>query len=222
MTDKDKPDLDQTKDLMQKVQAQNGSISTDLMSLLKDVSSDFLPATSDTDRHIPVHTLEQIKKKLGETVKTKDEDGKEITKPLYTEEEKVRVVFGLLSEKGLNLIDTLERTLAEQGYDSFLVGNINETLEKTTMVLRDISEMQYRKAKLENERINLEIQKYKADLKKREIDLKEKKIDKGIANTQVIAVGNPAELLAIMQGQKGGEDIVQAQVVEEEEPKKDE
>jgi len=164
-------------------------------------------------RHIPINALAEIKSKLAATKKETNENGDEILTPLYTEEEKVKVIFALLSERGLNLLDYLEKVIEEGGYSTEVVLAINNTMEKTSDVLRDISEMQYRKAKLENERINLEIQKYKADLKKREIEIKERKVEMGGPSTQVIAVGNPAELLEIMKGKKGIESITTVETV---------
>jgi len=86
-------------------------------------------------------------------------------------------------------------------------------MDRVTNTLRDISEMQYRKAKLENEKVHLEIQKYKADLKKREIDIKEKSSDKPSGNTNVIAVGSQAELLKLISG--SDEEVKDAEIVED-------
>lgn len=207
--------IDGNRDLLDQVKAQNGI----------DVAEIFDMVTGNTDMdavgvdHIPLHSLKEIKEKLGKKEVVAQEDGPDILQPIYNEEQKVQVIFGLLSEKGINLLDFLENVLAETGYNGKVLFSINETMGKVTELLRDISDMQYKKAKLENERTHLEIMKYKADLKKREIDIKEKAVDKnlGSSGTQVIAVGNPAELLAIMQGKKGVEDIAQADVVEEEE-----
>jgi len=211
---KDKDDahkgIDNTKDLLDKVNGENGFDISQIFDIVKAAKEDDNPDVE----HIPLHSLEQIKAKLGEKKLVKQEDGTEIMSPIYNEEEKVKAIFGLLSEKGLNLLDFLEKVLAETGYNGKVLFSINETMSKTTEILRDISEMQYRKAKLENERIHLEIQKYKADLKKREIDIKERTADQGGGSTNVIAVGNPAELLALMQGKKGIEDIDEAHIVE--------
>ena len=87
---------------------------------------------------------------------------------------------------------------------------------RVSELLRDIGEMQYRKAKLENERTNLEIQKYKADLKKRELDIKERAADNGPSNTNVIAVGSTQDLLEIINGTKGKEHIKEISILEEE------
>lgn len=212
---KDKEDahkgIDNSKDLLDQVKAQNGMDIDAIFDLVKG-SAD----SEDEATHIPLHSLKEIKEKLGKKEIVKQDDGPDLLQPIYNEEQKIQVIFGLLSEKGLNLLDFLENVLAETGYNGKVLFSINETMARTTEVLRDISEIQYKKAKLENERVHLEIQKYKADLKKREIDIKERSSEKNPGATNVIAVGNPAELLAIMRGKKGVDDIVQASVVEEE------
>lgn len=209
--DKEEADqkIDETKDLMSKVNSGAGVDLSKVFDLIKGSSED----DGEEISHIPMHTLQEIKKKLGEKKVVKNDEGEDILTPLYTEEEKVKVIFGLLSEKGLNLLDFLEKTLAETGYNGKVLFSINETMSKTTEILRDIAEMQYRKAKLENERIHLEIQKYKADLKKREIEIKENDPKKGSGGNNIIAVGNINDLMKIMNG---NEDVPEATIVEEE------
>jgi len=209
--------IDDTKELLDKVKSENGLDIAEIFDIVK-ASVD---AEEEEPQHVPIHALEEIRAKLGEKIPVKDEEGNEVLQPVYSEEEKVKVIFGLLSEKGLNLLDFLEKVLAETGYNGKVLFSINETMSKTTEVLRDIAEMQYRKAKLENERVHLEIQKYKADLKKREIEIKERAVDQGPGDTNVIAVGNPAELLEIMRGKKGLDDIKTAEIVDEPEEKEE-
>jgi hypothetical protein len=132
-----------------------------------------------------------------------------ILAPLYNEEQKANVIFAMLAERGINLLDHLENCLAEVGYNTNVVMSINETMGKVADLMNNIGENQYRKAKLENERTHLEIQKYKADLKKREIEIKEQVAQQGPGNTNVIAVGSTSELLEIMSGNKGAENIVE-------------
>ena len=191
--DKD-TEISTVKDLLSKVKGVNDVDITDILGIVPTTDEE------EMEGHIPVHQLTEIKSKLGEKKEVIKDDGSKFLEPLYTEEEKVKVIFGLLSERGINLLDYLERVLAENGFNTSLVMSINETMGKTTEVLRDIAEMQYRKAKLENERTHLEIQKYKADLKKREIEIKEREVDAGPGNTNIIAVGSTAELLEVMSG----------------------
>ena len=173
--------------------------------------SNFLPVTNEDMtgvQHIPVHTLKQIKEKLGAKNEIVDADGNKMLQPLYDEEEKLKVIFGLLSERGLNILDYLENILNEQGFSEGLMMSINEAMGKTTEVLRDISEMQYKKAKLENERAYLEIQKYKADLKKREIEIKEQNNENNLSTrNNIIAVGSTSELMELINGNKSESDI---------------
>jgi hypothetical protein len=152
----------------------------------------------------PVNSLEQIKTKLTEKKKVVDEDtGEDILVPLYTEEEKVRAMFSLLSEKSLNLLDFIEGELENSGYDGKKIFAINETMDRVSNTLRDISEIQYRKAKLENEKVHLEIQKYKADLKKKELDIKEKSVENKLPNTtNIVAVGSQAELMKLISDKR--------------------
>jgi len=213
---KDKEDADKkiedTKDLLGKVLSQSGGMD-EIFEIIQSVDEE----DDDELRHIPLHSLQEVKAKLSEKQIVEKDDGSSALEPIYSEEEKVKVIFGLLSEKGLNLLDYLEKVLSETGYNGKVLFSINETMSKTTEILRDIAEMQFRKAKLENERIHLQIQSRKADLKEREIQIKEKSVEKGAGGTQVIAVGNPAELLALMNGNKGIDDIAEAEVVEEDE-----
>jgi len=213
---KDKEDADKkiedTKDLLGKVLSQSGGMD-EIFEIIQSVDEE----DDDELRHIPLHSLQEVKAKLSEKQIVEKDDGSSALEPIYSEEEKVKVIFGLLSEKGLNLLDYLEKVLSETGYNGKVLFSINETMSKTTEILRDIAEMQFRKAKLENERIHLQIQSRKEDLKEREIQIKEKSVEKGAGGTQVIAVGNPAELLALMNGNKGIDDIAEAEVVEEDE-----
>ena len=192
-----------TEDLL-KAKTENGF---DIDSIMDVVESE-----SDNN-HKPINSLETIKAKLSEKKKTTDVDGKEIFQPIYSEEQKVKAMFGLLSERSINLLDFIERELEDTGYDGKIVFALNETMDRVSNTLRDISEIQYRKAKLENEKVHLEIQKYKADLKKKELDIKEKKYDKDKpSTTNVIAVGSQAELMKLITDGKG---IPDANVVEE-------
>jgi hypothetical protein len=225
LKDKDKNEMhkkvDGAKDMLEKLNSENKADSTmkEIFDIIKAGGNDVVSAEDDRmPKHLPMNTLEKIKEKLGEKVKVKDEDGNEILQPIYKEEEKIKAIFGLLSERGLNLLDFLEKTLSEAGYTAQMVGSINETMDRTTQILRDIAEIQYRKAKLENERTHLEIQKYKADLKKREIEIKEKANENGSGNTNVIAVGNPSELIAIMEGKRN---IQESVIIDEEEENED-
>lgn len=191
MAKKKKVEISTVKDLLGKISGSGDGIS-EILGMVPT-------SENDIPNHVPLHCLEEIKKKLGEKKTIVNEDGNSILQPIYSEEEKVKVIFGLLSERGINVLDYLERMMESDGYHPKLLESINETMGRTSEVLRDIAEMQYRKTKLENERINLEIQKYKADLKKRELDIKEKSKD-NIQSTNIIAVGSTKELLEVMSG----------------------
>ena len=201
--------LHDAKEKMEDVKTENGVGMKDIFELMSLPSND----VPNEGEHIPVHTLQKIKEQLGKKVKETDEEGNEVLKPLFDEEEKAKMIFGMLAERGINLLDYLEKHLGQEGFDSDVTFSINNTMEKVTTLLQSIGDMQYKKAKLENERSYLEIQKYKADLKKREIEIKEKKNEGGSGNTNVVAVGNPQELLALLSGEKNVEDI---QIIEDE------
>jgi len=214
--DKKKVDdgIDEAKKLMEDAKAKNGVSVTDILSVL---TGGAMPPSLDDDepQFLPVNTLKDIKEKLGEKKKVVAEDGTVSFEPLHNEEEKAKLIFALLAERGINLLDHLENCLAQVGYNANVVMSINETTSKVAEMLRDIGEIQYRKAKLDNERTHLEIQKYKADLKKREIDIKEKVADQGPSNTNIIAVGSANDLLEIMNGTKNADTIQEANVVED-------
>jgi hypothetical protein len=216
--DKKKVDdgIEETKKLMEDAKAQNGVTVTDILAVLGGQPAP-VSGSDDGPQHLPIHTLNEIKKAMGARVKKVDEHGDEVFVPMYNEEEKAKIVFGMLAERGINLLDHLENCLAEVGYNTNVVMSINETMGKVADMLRDIGEIQYRKAKLENERSHLEIQKYKADLKKREIEIKEQVAQAGPSNNQIIAVGSTHELLELMNGNMGTENIVEAPIIEDEE-----
>jgi len=131
-----------------------------------------------------------------------------------SEEEKAKLIFALLAERGINLLDHLENCLAEVGFNANVVMSINETMKQVGNLMENIGESQFRQEKLKNERIHLEIQKYKADLKKREIDIKEKVADAGPGNTNIVAVGSASDLLEMMSG--GDVNVSETNVVESE------
>lgn len=167
-------------------------------------------------QHVPIHKLKEIREKMGEKkeIYNPETDKTEIV-PKFSEDEKIKLVFSMLSEKGLNLLDYLEGVLAEAGYDGKVVFSINETFDKVTNVLKDISEMQYNKSKLDLEQQHINIQKYKADLKLREIELKEKAQDDNPSTQNIIAVGSPSELLEILDKNKKGTQEVEVTEVDE-------
>jgi hypothetical protein len=208
MSKKENNDLiSKSKDILNQLKNKNNVDIQDIIETIEETEETSL------SQHVPIHTLKEIKSKLGKQVAVKDDDGNEMMKPLYTEEEKVKVIFGLLSERGINMLDYLDEVLKETGFHPSIIEQINETMGKTTELLRDISDIQYKRAKLENERSYLEIQKYKADLKKREIELKENKADLSKGNTNnIIAVGSMDELMNLMGGKKEVDD---AHVIEE-------
>jgi len=216
--DKKKVDdsIQETKKLMEDTKTANGVSVTDILSLLNGEAT--VPVDEeDSPQFIPIHTLKTIKEKLGVKVKKEDENGNVTFEPLHNEEEKAKMIFAMLAERGINLLDHLENCLSEVGYNSGVVISINETMSKVAEMLRDIGEIQYRKSKLDNERTHLEIQKYKADLKKREIEIKEKIADSGGGNTNVIAVGSAADLLSLMDGTKDINDIQETKIIEDDE-----
>ena len=66
--------------------------------------------------HTPVNTLSKIKEILSAKKIIKDDSGKDQEVPVYQEDEKVKIIFGLLAEKGINLLDNLEKILEKDGY----------------------------------------------------------------------------------------------------------
>jgi len=205
--------IEDNKKLMEDVQANNGVSVNDIIGSLSDTPAP-VSDSDDGPEHLPIHTLNEIKEKLGKKVKKQDEDGNDIFVPLYDEEEKAKLIFALLAERGINLLDHLENCLAEVGFNANVVMSINDTMSKVGTMMQSIGDIQYRKAKLENERTHLEIQKYKADLKKREIDIKEKVADAGPGSTNIVAVGSASDLLDMMGG--GAINVSEANVVESE------
>jgi hypothetical protein len=200
--------IEDNKKAMEEAKANNGVNITDILTTLSNTPAPVSDSKDGPD-HLPIHTLNDIKKELSKKVVKQDDDGNDILAPLYNEEQKANVIFAMLAERGINLLDHLENCLAEVGYNTNVVMSINETMGKVADLMNNIGENQYRKAKLENERTHLEIQKYKADLKKREIEIKEQVAQQGPGNTNVIAVGSTSELLEIMSGNKGAENIVE-------------
>lgn len=208
--------IGEAKKLMEDANAENGTSITDILAVISDKPTVHSVPEHD-GMHIPINTLQTIKKKLGEKVVKQDDDGNDILVPLYNEEEKAKLIFAMLAERGINLLDHLESCLSEVGYSEEVVSSINNTMGRVAETLRDIGEIQYRKAKLENERTHLEIQKYKADLKKREIEIKEQVANQGPSNTNVIAVGSTSELLALIGGERNEDNIEESIIVKEDE-----
>jgi hypothetical protein len=209
--------LDLAKDEIQKLKDSSKVNIEDIFDIVNNTNNSTPSVQSRRKDHKLVHTLAEIREKLAATKKVKDENGVEVEKPVFAEDEKVRIIFGLLAEKGFNLLDSLEKILEKDGFRYQLMGdgsmeegsnplikNINDTFEKTTSVLKEISEMQYKRSKLELEKENLRIQDYKAKLKEKELAIKEKAIMKGntAGNTNIIAVASQAELIALMKSQK--------------------
>ena len=180
------------KEMLQKAQIQNGF---DLSALFGgDGGGD-----SDVE-FLPMKTMKVIREQFGKKKEVVNEEtGETEIVPLYDEEKKVEAMMALMCERGMNIMDYLEELLAEGGYSSKVLFSINETFDKTTNILRDMVDLQYKKEKLKNDRTHLEIMKYKADLKKREIDLKEKSMNEGISEDAIIAVASPAELMKVMK-----------------------
>jgi len=199
--------------LIEDVQMNNGVNITDIISAISDTPVP-ISDSEDGPQHLPIHTLNEIKEKMGKKVIRQDDNGDDILVPLYNEEEKAKLVFGMLAERGINLLDHLENCLAEVGFNAGVVMSINETMSKVGDMMHSIGEIQYRKEKLANERVHLEIQKYKADLKKREIDIKEKVADAGPSNTNIVAVGSASDLLELM-GSKNINNIQEANIIGE-------
>lgn len=228
--------IEDTKEQLEKVKIVNNNIDIEsIFDIVKNTSTNNTPtARSKKADHSPVNTLEIVRQKLSETKKIKDEQGIEQTVPVYSEEDRVKIIFGLLAERGLNLLDNLEKILEKDGYrynqmsdgmmeegSNKLIENINDTFSKTTDVLKEISEMQFKKAKLELEKENLRIQDYKAKLKEKELAIKEKAVNKATGssgNTNIIAVASQAELIALMKSQNNQPEIEkEAEVIDEKE-----
>jgi predicted HTH domain antitoxin len=212
--------IETTKEELAKVKATNTNIDIEsIFDIVKNTPTNNSPTVrSKRSDHSPVNTLEIVRQKLSETRKIKDEQGIEQTVPAYSEEDKVKIIFSLLAERGLNLLDNLEKILEKDGYrynqmgdgmmeegSNKLIENINDTFSKTTDVLKEIAEMQFKKSKLELDKENLRIQDYKAKLKEKELQIKEKALMKHNptgGNTNIIAVASQSELIALMKSQQ--------------------
>ena len=209
--------LEKSKEELEKIKSRSEIDIESIFDIVKASSGGISTIKGRKPDHIPINTLDKIREKLSEKQLVKDDRGIEQNVPVYSEEDKVKIIFGLLAEKGLNLLDNLEKILEKDGYkygsgseggfeegSNKLVDNINDTFERTTNVLRDIAEMQYKKSKLELEKENLRIQDYKAKLKEKELQIKEKAAMRGnpVGNTNIIAVASQAELIALMKSQK--------------------
>lgn len=203
--------IEENKKLMEDAKTKNGIDLDDILDIVAPSGDDDMLGGQST--HMPVNTLMIIKEKLGKKVIKKDEHGIDILAPLYDEEEKTKIIFQLLAERGINMLDHLEKILSVVGYNAAVVMSINETMGKVGTMMHEIGDLQYKKEKLKNERMHLEIQKYKADLKKREIDIKEKVADQGPSNNNIIAVGSANQLLEMMNG--GDSKIIEAKVIGE-------
>lgn len=224
--------IEEAKDELAKVKAANHNIDIEsIFDIVKSATTPNLPSVKGKKPdHIPINTLDIIREKLNATQQV---NGSVV--PVYTDEDKVKIIFGLLAEKGMNLLDNLEKILERDGYkytqmgdgvldegSNKLIENINDTFDKTTNVLRDIAEMQFKKSKLELEKENLRIQDYKAKLKEKELAIKEKIANKqtgSSGNTNIIAVATQAELIALMRSQKEQPAIEEkeAEVIEDKE-----
>lgn len=208
--DKAKNGCSSSKETLENAKLQNGF---DLSDLLGGGGS----GEADVE-FLPTKTMKLIREQFGKTKEVVNEEtGEKEIVPLYSEEKKIEAMMGLMCERGMNIMDFLEELLAEGGYSSKVLFSINETFDKTTNILRDMVDLQYKKEKLKNDRTHLEIMKYKADLKKREIDLKEKSMDEGISDDTIIAVASPAELMRLMKEGKISNAVEEAEVVEEDE-----
>jgi glutathionylspermidine synthase len=204
-------DLEDSKSMLEEAKARNNFDITELFEVVNDVKEQ---DDEGNNFHIPKNTLDVIKKKLAEKKVVKDEEtGEDILVPVIKEEERINAIFTLLAERGLNVLDFIERELQEEGFNTKILFALNETFDRATGVLRDIAEMQYKKAELELKRGHLEIQKYKADLKKREIEIKEKNHGDGDITNNILAVSSPAELLKLLSGENDAD--VDAEVLEE-------
>lgn len=223
--------IEEAKEELSKIKSVNTNIDIEsIFEIVKNTQTNLPVAKSRKGDHSPINTLEIIREKLAST---KQVDGANVS--VYSEEDKVKIIFALLAEKGLNLLDSLEKVLEKDGYkygsgsdggfeegSNKLVDNINDAFTNATNVLRDIAEIQYKKSKLELEKENLRIQDYKAKLKEKELLIKEKAINKqtgSSGNTNIIAVASQAELIALMKSQKEQPAIEEkeAEVVEEKE-----
>ena len=210
-------DADRAKELLREVQATNGISVEDIIN---KVNEDNIPVPTidgqgstsitspdydeDEPEYVPTNTLAEIKAKFGLKKEVTDEKtGLKELVPVYTEDDQLKMLFGLLSERGVNVLDYLEKILQSTGYSSKVVFSINETLDKTTNILRDIADMQFKKQKLINESRNLGIQEFKANLKKEELEIKRMAVEnaKGTTGSNIIAVASPTAILeALSQG----------------------
>lgn len=225
--------LEKSKKELQKIsEASKMNTNIDIESIFDIVKeTDKNITVKKSQSHSTINPLTKIKEILASKKIIVNEAGLKEEVPVYAEDEKVKIIFALLAEKGLNLLDSLEGILEKDGYrygsggdGSFeegsnkLVENINKTFEKTTDILREISEMQFKKSKLELEKENLRIQDYKAKLKEKELLIKEKAVNKAIGNsgnTNIIAVASQAELIALMKKQNQEIETKEAEIISE-------
>lgn len=229
-------DSDKAKELLKEIQATNGISVEDIIN---KVNEDNIPLPTidnpapvaipspdydeDEPTHVPINALSEIKAKFGQKQEVVNEKtGIKELKPVYTEDEQMKMLFGVLSERGINLLDYLEKVLQTSGYSGKVVFSINETLDKTTNILRDIADIQYKKQKLQNDAKNLQIQEYKANLKKEELEIKRMAIENQNQPTgnNIIAVGSQEELLRILN--QGGAKETDINVIESKEKDKEE
>lgn len=200
---KDKEDcfkkLEDSKELLREVKVENNFDIAKIFGAIERVESE---SSDGVNVHLPVNTLEVIKKKLSETkVEVNPDTGEEILVPVIKEEEKVKAIFSMLADKGLNVLDFIERELAQNGFDSKILFALNESFDRATGVLKDICDIQYRKAELDIKRSKLEIERNKLELRKREVDIRERK-ELGSDNAkEVLATASPAEMLQMLNGQ---------------------
>lgn len=213
-----------TKDELRKATIQNGGhsiselLNTDIQGIFQSAEDEML-LPDNISQYKPVNPLEKINAILNKKKKEVDKKtGEEIWVDEYSSDQKMQMMFNFLAEKSINLIDYMENIIQEDEFSTKLVYAINDTMTKATDNLKSISELQFQKAKLENEREHLRIQKYKADLKLKEIESREKIAEKRLSasdnhgNTNVIAVGSHEELLKLLEEQRHGRD---ANVVDE-------
>jgi predicted HTH domain antitoxin len=208
--------IEDSKKELEFIKAKGNIDIESIFDIVKQSSNEMTSTKRNSKDHITINTLDKIKEALSAKKIQKDERGIEQLVPVYQEEEKVKIIFGMLAEKGLNLIDNLEKILERDGYryaiggdggfeegSNKLIEKLNETFSNTTNVLRDISEFQYKKSKLELEKENLRIQDYKAKLKEKELMIKEKRYsNEKPTTTNVLAVGSQAELIQLLKSQK--------------------
>jgi predicted amino acid-binding ACT domain protein len=165
-------DLKDSKVMLEEAKVRNNFDITELFEVVNEVKEQ---DEEGNNFHIPANTLDVIKKKLTEKKVVKNEEtGEDVLVPVIKEEERIAAIFTLLAERGINILDYIERELQEEGFSTKIIFALNETFDRATGVLKDIAEMQYKKAELELKRGHLEVQKYKADLKKKELEIKER------------------------------------------------